>query len=150
MCFIITVTVSNTITIQSHFTIITGAEPFALSLLWPVKNIDPGDLITRNYLPNVSVQDPTRSLRLLAFQRDGYVVEMQGGSDSGDNVAVVPPAAAAAALEVIEKDRGEGGGGGGGGESIADVVDSSRNSMNTTEKKESSSKNVSSERVGVL
>jgi hypothetical protein len=44
-----------------------NGETFALSLLWPIKDIFEGDVITRDYLPNVHINDPTRKLRLLAF-----------------------------------------------------------------------------------
>jgi hypothetical protein len=44
-----------------------NGETFAISLLWPIKDILEGDLITRDYLPNVHINDPTRKLRLLAF-----------------------------------------------------------------------------------
>eukprot|EP00596_Hydrurales_sp_CCMP1899_P003589 CAMPEP_0119053678 /NCGR_PEP_ID=MMETSP1177-20130426/74576_1 /TAXON_ID=2985 /ORGANISM="Ochromonas sp, Strain CCMP1899" /LENGTH=801 /DNA_ID=CAMNT_0007033687 /DNA_START=197 /DNA_END=2600 /DNA_ORIENTATION=+ len=44
-----------------------NGETFALSLLWPIKDILEGDIITRDYLPNVHINDPTRKLRLLAF-----------------------------------------------------------------------------------
>ena len=47
-----------------------GSEPFALSLLWPVQDVLEGDKITRDFLPNVSTQDPSRSLRLLAFRKN--------------------------------------------------------------------------------
>jgi hypothetical protein len=43
---------------------------FALSLVWPIKKIAAGDMVTRDFLPNVSHDDPTRPLRLLAFSRD--------------------------------------------------------------------------------
>ena len=47
-----------------------GSEPFALSLLWPVRDVLEGDKITRDFLPNVSTQDPSRSLRLVAFRKN--------------------------------------------------------------------------------
>jgi hypothetical protein len=64
----------------------SGNEAFALSLLWPIKEINPGDLITRNYLPNVPLEDPTRALRLLAFHRESGVVGRGEGGEVGQGV----------------------------------------------------------------
>ena len=55
----------------SFFNFYKGVEPFALSLLWPVRDVQEGDKISRDYLPNLSTQDPSRSLRLLAFHSRG-------------------------------------------------------------------------------
>jgi hypothetical protein len=41
-----------------------GNQPFTLSLLWPIKDIEPNELITRNFLPGVQV---SRNLRLCGF-----------------------------------------------------------------------------------
>ena len=41
-----------------------------MSLLWPVRDVLEGDKITRDFLPNVSTQDPSRSLRLVAFRKN--------------------------------------------------------------------------------
>lgn len=44
-----------------------GQEPYALSLLWPVRDLAEGARVTRDYLPNVPAADPTRPLRMIAF-----------------------------------------------------------------------------------
>ena len=56
-------------------------EAYALSVIWPVRDIEIGEIITRDYLPNVSVQDPSRSLRLLGFYagREGREGKGEGG-----------------------------------------------------------------------
>lgn len=41
--------------------------PLIVSLLWPVQNIAVGDVLTRDYLPSVPVEHPTRALRLLGY-----------------------------------------------------------------------------------
>ena len=69
----------------------TGIPPYAISLLWPVDNISEGEMVTRNYLPQVALDDPIRPLRMLAFRKDcpghPFVSEGSegGGGESGDS-----------------------------------------------------------------
>lgn len=101
-----------------------------MSLLWPVKEINPGDLITRNYLPNVSLEDPTRALRLLAFHRDGGG---DGGGEGGGEEERSSGDDVAAAAAAVVKD-GKGGEGGSDPASITATVskNGNSNSMNVS------------------
>lgn len=45
-------------------------EPWTLSLAWPIEDIDEGDIITRDFLADVTPDRLTRQLRLLAFETD--------------------------------------------------------------------------------
>ena len=70
----------------------TGTEPFALSLLWPVRDVREGDKITRDFLPNLSTQDPSRRLRLQAFHSNrgnGDNILVGEGRESGKDRKVV-------------------------------------------------------------
>lgn len=88
-----------------------GQEPFALSLLWPLRDIQEGDLVTRDYLPNVPPLDVTRKLRLLAFSGDDSdIVTALGGTHVGIGVTscvpIATPQTEAHALQLLWIEEG--------------------------------------------
>ena len=63
-----------------------------MSLLWPVRDVREGDKITRDFLPNLSTQDPSRRLRLQAFhsnRENGDNILVGEGRESGKDRKVV-------------------------------------------------------------
>ena len=63
-----------------------------MSLLWPVRDVREGDKITRDFLPNLSTQDPSRRLRLQAFHSNrgnGDNILVGEGRESGKDRKVV-------------------------------------------------------------
>ena len=68
----ITTSLSLLSTTESHLV-------YALSFLWPVRDIDEGGVLTRNYLPDIPLNDPIRPLKLLGFYKqilslkEGYI-----------------------------------------------------------------------------
>jgi len=65
---------------------VPGQPPFALSLLWPVRDLAEGERVTRDFLPHVPATDPTRPLRMLAFAAPSAA--SGGGGGGGDDAAV--------------------------------------------------------------
>ena len=58
----------------------TRLPPIAICILWPIQNIEMGDVLTRDYLPTVPYTHPTRVLRLL-----GYIQPTDNNSDDDDS-----------------------------------------------------------------
>ena len=57
----------------------TLLPPIAICILWPIKNIEMGDILTRDYLPYIPYTHPTRVLRLLGY------IQPTDNSDDNDN-----------------------------------------------------------------
>ena len=58
----------------------TLLPPIAICILWPIQNIEIGDVLTRDYLPYIPYKSPTRILRLL-----GYIQPTDNSDDNNDD-----------------------------------------------------------------